>query len=129
MARRMLPALILLCVVSAGFAQPAVRTLRLDPGAQRRPGMPPRERRAEPVTGTASVSGRVTTADTGAPLRRALVRVSGDALGQSRATLTDSDGRFFEPQRARTSATPQSRSGRKAFSADEAHGRRSGRDE
>lgn len=94
MARRFLPALILLCFACAAFAQPA-RVLRVSPDPQRRPGMPPRDRGAEPVKGTASISGRVTAADTGAPLRRARVSVSGQELRGSRSALTDPEGRFF----------------------------------
>jgi hypothetical protein len=42
---------------------------------------------------TASIQGRVTAADTGAPLRRAEVRAMSD-LGVSRLVTTDADGRF-----------------------------------
>jgi hypothetical protein len=44
-------------------------------------------------TGTARISGRVIAAETGTPLRRAQVRLSGPEVGM-RAALTDGDGRF-----------------------------------
>jgi Carboxypeptidase regulatory-like domain len=45
-------------------------------------------------TGTAVLSGRVTEADTGKPLRRALVRASSQELPQGRTVSTDADGRW-----------------------------------
>src|SRR5215208_5041698 len=42
---------------------------------------------------SASIQGRVTTADTGAPIRRAEVRAISDG-GVSRLVTTDGDGRF-----------------------------------
>lgn len=57
--------------------------------------MPPRDaREPQQVMGTASISGRVTAADTGTPLRRVQVRaMSAEARGP-RTTLTDADGRY-----------------------------------
>lgn len=43
---------------------------------------------------TASVSGRVLTADTGRPVRRARVLLSGPQVPGGRGTLTDNDGKF-----------------------------------
>ena len=70
------------------------------------PQFPIRDSRPDPPppAGTATVSGRVTTADTGLPVRRAIVRlgavdakspetVSGNA-GYGRSVFTDVDGRF-----------------------------------
>ena len=56
---------------------------------------PPRDR---PVTemprGTSRLRGRVIAAETGAPLRRAQVRVSAAAIRLTRMTSTDADGRY-----------------------------------
>jgi hypothetical protein len=56
------------------------------------PQVPPRDPRAKPATGTGSISGKVTAADTGVPMRRAAVSLNGPA-GQ-RMTYTDADGRY-----------------------------------
>lgn len=56
---------------------------------------PARDRPAgEPARGTAVVRGQVVAADTGAPLRRATVRVSETRGQASGVTQTDSEGRF-----------------------------------
>jgi protocatechuate 3,4-dioxygenase beta subunit len=60
-----------------------------DDGAMPFPGMGPRPLK----TGTARIRGRVLSAETGSPLRRAQVRASGPEVG-SRSTMTDGDGRF-----------------------------------
>ncbi len=50
---------------------------------------------ATPAAGTAQLAGRVVTADeSGAPVRRAIVKIGGDTLALSRSTVTDDDGRF-----------------------------------
>jgi protocatechuate 3,4-dioxygenase beta subunit len=59
-------------------------------GAQQQ--RPARDRAAVPQ-GTASISGRVLTADTGRPLKRARVMVSGGGRG-GRSTTTDDQGRY-----------------------------------
>ena len=56
------------------------------------PQAPPRDPSARLQTGTAVVRGRVTAADSGAPIRRAVVMLRG-ATGQ-RSTYTDADGRY-----------------------------------
>ena len=56
------------------------------------PQAPPRDARAKPMTGTASISGKVTAADTGVPMRRATVSLGGPSL--QRVTYTDADGRY-----------------------------------
>jgi len=56
------------------------------------PQPPPRDPRAKPVTGTGSIAGRVTAADTGAPVRRAIVTLNGPP--RPRSTYTDSEGRY-----------------------------------
>ena len=53
------------------------------------PGMGPRQ----PKTGTARLRGRVMTADTGGPVRRAQVRIMGPDIG-SKTAMTDTEGRF-----------------------------------
>ena len=65
-------------------------------GAGGGPGQPARDA-ARPQTGTASIRGRVTVSDTGAPLRRASIRVnfnSPGVPGGGVTTTTDDDGRF-----------------------------------
>jgi protocatechuate 3,4-dioxygenase beta subunit len=53
------------------------------------PGMGPRQVK----TGTARLRGRVTALETGAPVRRAQVRIVGPDIG-SKTAVTDADGRF-----------------------------------
>jgi hypothetical protein len=53
------------------------------------PGMGPRQ----PKTGTARLRGRVTALETGGPVRRAQVRISGPDIG-SKTAITDAEGRF-----------------------------------
>ena len=55
------------------------------------PQAPPRDARAERPVGTASIQGRVTAADTGSPLRRALVNLMGST---TRGVYTDDEGRY-----------------------------------
>ena len=53
------------------------------------PGMGPRQAK----TGTGRIRGRVVSADTGVPVRRAQVRISGNDVG-SKTSLTDGEGRY-----------------------------------
>jgi protocatechuate 3,4-dioxygenase beta subunit len=54
------------------------------------PGMPG----ARPLkTGTGRITGRILSAETGAPIRRAQVRISGPEIG-SKAALSDAEGRY-----------------------------------
>jgi hypothetical protein len=57
------------------------------------PGMPPRDGQPE-KTGTGALTGRVVAADTGKPLRRALVRASSAETPQGRTISTDAEGRW-----------------------------------
>jgi protocatechuate 3,4-dioxygenase beta subunit len=57
------------------------------------PGMPSREA-APQKTGTAQLSGRVLDAETGKPLRRAVVRAFGAELREGRSASTDAQGRW-----------------------------------
>lgn len=68
------------------------------PAVAQQPARQPRDVRlaASPVSGTAVISGRVTAADTGLPLRRALVQAT-SAIGHPREVLTDDEGRFQLP--------------------------------
>ena len=87
--------LLLLCTA------PAAQTPSIPQGATQ-PGppaprmqMPPRDGAAAEVpTGTARIRGRVVAADTGAPLRRAVVRLSAAELRVNRSATTDAEGRY-----------------------------------
>ena len=57
-------------------------------------GTPPRDQQAAQPTGNSRIRGRVVAADTGRPLRRALVRLSSPAVRESRTTNTDQDGQY-----------------------------------
>jgi hypothetical protein len=76
-----LPALVVAMLAGAGAA-----------AAQVRPGTPPRDTAAAPPKGTATIHGRVVTADDGEPLLRATIRVSGSALPQALTANTNSKG-------------------------------------
>jgi hypothetical protein len=54
--------------------------------------VPPRDRSGPPPSGTGRIRGRVVAADTGAPLRRALVYLGSSR--NNRTISTDADGRF-----------------------------------
>ena len=58
-----------------------------------RPQIPARDNSAIP-TGTARIRGRVVSADTGAPLRRATVRVSAGEIRVNRSVNTDAEGKY-----------------------------------
>lgn len=60
------------------------------------PRVPPRAavREAEAPAGTSVIRGLVVAADTGAPIRRAQVRVSSGETRTTRVTITDAEGRF-----------------------------------
>jgi hypothetical protein len=81
---RIVALLPLLCVVLA--AAPPI-------GAQGRGSFPPRDARVQ-ATGTAIIRGRIVTADTGSPIRRAQVRAFSNDTRGSRLASTDGDGRF-----------------------------------
>src|SRR5688500_7120129 len=93
---------------------------------QGRQGGPARDRVAE--TGTASITGRVVSADTGAPVRRAEVQASIGGAPGPRAVLTDENGRFELRNRpegrwilrvAKTGFVPQQFGQRNPFTASE----------
>lgn len=55
---------------------------------------PPRDSGAPLPTGTSTLRGRVTAADSGRPVRRAVIRVSSSAARESRTVTTDQNGRW-----------------------------------
>jgi hypothetical protein len=63
------------------------------PGPGGRFGGPVRDN-VEPETGTAKVSGRVISAETGTPIRRAQIRITSRDARTNREASTDSDGRY-----------------------------------
>jgi protocatechuate 3,4-dioxygenase beta subunit len=84
------------------LALPAPAQVTAPPGSAARPGQvgtqvqpqaPPRDR-ATIATGTARVRGTVVAADSGAPLRRAMLRLSARDTRQGRSASTDGNGRF-----------------------------------
>src|ERR1700752_1166285 len=93
---RMLPAFagvgLLLFAADLAAQAPPPPPPRLMPGMPNMPA-PPRDGKTEKV-GTAALSGRVLAADTGKPLRRALVRASSAETPQGRSVSTDADGRW-----------------------------------
>jgi hypothetical protein len=89
-------------MVLLATALPCPAQVAAPPGSAARPGqvgapgspqMPPRDR-ATVAAGTARLRGTVVSADTGAPLRRALVRVTARDQRQGRSVSTDANGRF-----------------------------------
>jgi protocatechuate 3,4-dioxygenase beta subunit len=87
--------LILLALVPALAA--AQGTQIIQRGGPPAAPLPPRDAgpSAPAVTGTASIRGRIFAADSGRPLRRARVQISGGLIGgDGRTTSTDADGRY-----------------------------------
>jgi protocatechuate 3,4-dioxygenase beta subunit len=81
----------LVCLASAAFAQQINQTIRIDTGDGMPLNMLPPGR--TPKTGTSGVRGRIVSGDTGSPVRRAQVRISGPDIG-SKTALTDNQGRY-----------------------------------
>jgi hypothetical protein len=97
--RRMLSVLAgfgLLFIAPAATAQTAAPPVPgQQPPPRTMPGMPaPSRDNPQEKTGTAVLSGRVVAADSGKPLRRALVRASSQETPQGRSVSTDGDGRW-----------------------------------
>ncbi len=63
-------------------------------GAGSRGNQPARDAQVQQATGTAMILGQVVTGDSGTPVRRAQVNLSGQELRGQRTTLTDNEGRF-----------------------------------
>jgi hypothetical protein len=62
-------------------------------GGGRFGGIPPRDN-TQNATGTAKITGRVVSADTGMPIRRAQINVNSRDAGFNRSVATDGDGRY-----------------------------------
>ena len=75
------------------FGVPAVVRAQVPPPPPPPIGQP-RDVGAVQKTGTARLSGRVTSIDTGRPIRRAVVRASGAELRDGKSVSTDNDGRW-----------------------------------
>ena len=78
------------------IAAPLQAQIATDQGIQimRAPGgLPPRDGQPARV-GTARISGRVVAADSGQPIRRAVVRVTAAEIRENRSTVTDAEGRY-----------------------------------
>lgn len=73
-------------------AQVVRETIRVGPGGDGGPIsiLPPGR---EPKTGTSRMRGRIVAGDTGSPVRRAQVRISGPDIG-TKTAMTDAQGRF-----------------------------------
>src|SRR5688572_11652113 len=82
-----------LAALLAAAVSPSVGAEPLQAAAPVVRDAPPRDAVAA-VKGTATISGRVTNLETGAPLRRALVLITSAALPASRRVSTNSDGRY-----------------------------------
>jgi protocatechuate 3,4-dioxygenase beta subunit len=81
-------------VCLAVFAQSGTARQTITVGQQMRPGMPARAGDQEEKTGTAMIRGHVISAESGAPLRRAQIRLSSSELRGGRLATTDGDGRY-----------------------------------
>jgi hypothetical protein len=77
--------------VASAAAQQVTQTIRIDSGDGMPLNMLPPGR--TPKTGTSAVRGRIVAGDTGTPVRRAQVRISGPDIGNKTA-LTDNQGRY-----------------------------------
>jgi len=80
----------LVLVSSSGFGQPQ----QPPPQAPARDASPTRDTSQKAQTGTATIRGHVVAAESGAPLRKAQVRIVAPELRENRMTSTDGDGKF-----------------------------------
>ena len=86
--------------LAIGHAQQAGQAGTAQQGAQQagrgggRGNQPARDAQAQQATGTAMILGQVVTGDSGTPVRRAQVNLTGQELRGQRTTLTDDEGRF-----------------------------------
>lgn len=101
-----------LCVVGLSFAHVAAR--QVDVATQQDSqqdsqqgggrgggrGQAARDAQAQMPSGTAMILGQVITGDSGSPVRRARVSLSGQGVRGQRSTLTDDEGRFVFTQLA-----------------------------
>jgi hypothetical protein len=81
------------CALALGVSAATAQTQNplMQPG---QPMRPPRDPNIVDPKGTAVVRGRVTSLDTGKPLRRAQIMLSAPELGQPKTASTTTDGRF-----------------------------------
>ncbi len=87
-------AAILLCAAVAPAQTPAIPQGAPRPGEPApRAQVPARDNSATP-TGTARIRGRIVSADTGTPLRRATIRISSGELRINRSVNTDAEGKY-----------------------------------
>src|SRR5215210_5061475 len=84
--------LLALALVPTALAAQDVQIRSVQGGAAGEMPMPPGMGR-QFKTGKGSIRGRVVTADTGAPVRRAQVRISGSEV-LSKNAVTDNEGRY-----------------------------------
>lgn len=90
---RLLPACVTIWAVGMALAGPGLIAAQTRPG---QPGRPSRDTPAQPTRaeGTARISGRVVTTDTGRPVKRARVLLNASELPGGRGALTNEDGSF-----------------------------------
>lgn len=81
--------ILLTALLALGRPGPMLQIQQAVVGSQQ----PTRDKTAVPTAGTASIRGRVTNAD-GRPLRRAQLRLTGDALDGAQTATTNSQGHF-----------------------------------
>ena len=82
------------CVLLTSPLRAQIATIDQGIQIQRSPGgLPPRD--GQPVKpGAARIRGRVVAADSGQPIRRAVVRASAGEVRENRSTVTDAEGRY-----------------------------------
>jgi len=83
-----------ICVTAQTPVAPGGANMPGPPTRPTVPGMPPRDAAGPPPTGTAKISGRVVSADSGSPLRRAQVRIVAAEQRVMRSATTDAEGRY-----------------------------------
>ncbi len=81
---------LLIATVPSADAQVIVNETRITAEPGQFPGLPGR---GEFKSGTGRIKGRIVAADTGTPVRRAQVRLTGSEVG-SKTAMTDAEGRF-----------------------------------
>ena|SRR5829696_4500884 len=89
----MFTALLLMCLSGSAIEQIPGGTVGGSVQGLPATQMPPRDTVQKPLTGNSSISGRVVTGDTGMPVRRASISLSGASVPR-RAAYTDTEGRF-----------------------------------
>jgi len=71
-----------------------VAFLGATPGRVSQAPQAPARDTVQPRTGTSRIRGRVLAAETGAPVRRAIVRASSPDMREARSVMTDGDGKY-----------------------------------